>query len=75
MLTKEEVAILRLRYPEGSRLVLDFMGDEPCPLPAGSVGIVTEVDNEGAIHCEFRCGRNIRILPEVDRFHRAGLWI
>ena len=57
-------------YPEGCEIVLDFMADEPFPLPSGSRGVVDNVDDKGVVYVEFRCGYRVGLIPGFDGFHR-----
>ena len=58
-------------YPRGTRVQLDSMGDDPCPVESGTRGTVVAVDDEGTLHCEFDNGRSLGICPEVDSFHKV----
>lgn len=62
--------IIRSRFPEGTRIVLDHMVDDPRPIPDGTRGIVQKVDDIGTIHCDFENGRHLGLVPGVDRFHK-----
>ena len=66
----KEIERLRAQYPIGSRIVLDHMGDDPRPIPAGSKGTVIGVDDIGTVHCSFDNGRRLGLIPGEDSFHR-----
>ena len=66
----KEVDRIRAQYPVGSRIVLDHMGDDPRPIPAGSKGTVIVVDDIGTVHCSFDNGRRLGLIPGEDSFHR-----
>ena len=66
----KEIERLRAQYPVGSRIVLDHMGDDPRPIPAGSKGTVIVVDDIGTVHCSFDNGRRLGLIPGEDSFHR-----
>jgi hypothetical protein len=53
MLNRLQVEALRLSYPHGSRIRLIEMKDDPCPVLAGSVGVVDCVDDAGGIHTHW----------------------
>ena len=53
---KENVERLRQRYPEGTRICLDRMNDDPFP-------------DIGTLHCIFDNGRTLGVIPGVDDFH------
>ena len=48
---KENVERLRQRYPEGTRICLDQMNDDPFPVESGTLGKVDHVDDIGTVHC------------------------
>lgn len=56
-------------YPPGTRIELDFMGDDPRPVPPGSKGTVRIVDDMGTVHCNFDNGRRMGLIPGEDSFH------
>lgn len=61
---------LKERYPAGTRIVLDCMGDDPRPIPAGTQGTVRVVDDMGTVHCNFDNGRRLGLIPGEDSFHK-----
>ena len=56
-------------YKPGTRIQLDFMGDDPRPIPPGTKGTVKVVDDMGAVHCQFDNGRCLGLIPGEDTFH------
>ncbi len=66
----KEVERIRDRYPVGSRIVLDRMGDDPRPIPSGMKGTVVAVDDIGTVHCNFDNGRRLGLVPGEDSFHK-----
>ena len=66
----KEVELIRARYPVGSRIVLDQMGDDPRPVPSGMKGTVVQVDDIGTVHCNFDNGRRHGLIPGEDSFHK-----
>lgn len=56
-------------YKPGTRIELDFMGEDPRPIPPGTKGIVRIVDDMGTVHCDFDNGRRLGLIPEEDAFH------
>ena len=66
---KENVERLRQRYPEGTRICLDRMNDDPFPVESGTLGRVDHVDDIGTVHCVFDNGRTLGVIPGVDDFH------
>jgi hypothetical protein len=63
---------IKKRYPVGTRIVLDSMGDDPCPIPDGTKGTVNYVDSLGTIHTTFDNGRKLGICPDADSFHQIS---
>lgn len=63
------VESLKARYPAGTRIVLDMMGDDPRPIPPGTHGTVRHVDDVGTVHCRFDNGRCLGLIPGEDTFH------
>ena len=50
-------------YPEGTRIVLVEMKNDPRPIPAMTEGTVDTVDDAPTIHCRFDNGRYLGIIP------------
>lgn len=67
--TKEELELIRERYPVGCRVVVHCMEDSRPILP-GTKGIVRIVDDMGTVHCNFDNGRRLGLIPGVDSFSR-----
>ena len=63
MYNQKQVEQLRKRYPEGTRLCLDFMDEAGMP--------VAFIDDAGQIHMHWENGRSLAIVPGVDSFHRV----
>ena len=56
-------------YTPGTRIQLDYMGDDPRPIPPGTKGTVRIVDDMGTVHCDFDNGRRLGLVPGEDVFH------
>ena len=56
-------------YQPGTRIELDFMGDDPRPIAPGTKGTVKVVDDIGTVHCNFDNGRYLGLVPGEDAFH------
>ena len=56
-------------YVPGTRIQLDYMGDDPRPIPPGTKGTVRIVDDMGTVHCDFDNGRRLGLIPGEDAFH------
>lgn len=61
---------IKNRYPAGTRIVLDQMGEDPRPIPPGTKGTVLHVDDIGTVHCTFDNGRRLGLVPGEDSFHK-----
>lgn len=44
--SREDIAIIRARYPEGTKIKVVDM-DDPQPVPSGTIGTVVGVDDAG----------------------------
>lgn len=60
---------MKEQYPVGSRIILDYMGDDPRPIAPGTKGTVRVVDDIGTVHCDFDNGRRLGLVPGEDSFH------
>mgnify|MGYP002946306616 FL=1 len=66
---QNKVEILRQRYPEGTRICLDSMENDPFPIPSGSRGTVQFVDDAGQLIMKWDNGSSLSLIPGEDRFH------
>ena len=60
---------MKEQYPPGTRIRLDYMGDDPRPIEPGTKGTVRTVDDMGTVHCDFDNGRRLGLVPGEDSFH------
>ena len=58
-------------YLPGTRIELDYMGDDPRPILPGTRGTVRLVDDIGTVHCHFDNGRHLGLVPREDAFHKV----
>ena len=65
---KRKAEYLKKAYPPGTRIVLNFMDDDPRPIESGTRGTVKVVDDIGTVHCEFDNGRNLGLIDGEDDF-------
>lgn len=66
-MTQQEVKHLKEILPEGSRIMLDHMADDPHPIPDGTKLTVNFIDDIGQIHVkEF----GLAVIPDVDAWHK-----
>lgn len=63
--TAEEVADMRKKYPEGTRVRLIHMDDEQAP-PFGTEGTVRGVDDSGSLMVSWDNGSGLNALWGVD---------
>ncbi len=68
---KEELEELRLLYPKGRIVELDYMDE--VGMEKGLQGEVERVDDAGQIHVKWENGRSLALDPEEDRFHGTGV--
>lgn len=57
-------------YPTGTRILLLGMDDPFAPIPAGTRGSVSLVDDIGQIHMKWDNGQTLAIIPGEDNFRR-----
>ena len=70
MYNRRRVEMMKERYPEGTRIFLDSMPNDPRPIPPGTKGTVDFVDDMGTLHCKFDNGRSLGVIPGEDSFHK-----
>lgn len=70
--SREYVDSVKEKYPAGTRICLDRMGDDPRPIPPGTAGTVDSVDDIGTVHCTFDNGRSLGLIPGEDSFHKIS---
>ncbi len=65
--SREVVENLRKQYPEGTRIALVHMGDDPySTLVPGDRGTVKSVDDAGTIHVSWDCGSGLGLAYGED---------
>lgn len=69
IITKETLEFLRTLLPNGTKIVLDHMANDPYPVPDGTIGVVKHIDDLGQIHCSWANGSSLAVIPGVDSFH------
>ena len=67
---REVVNSVKSAYPPGTRVQVDFMGNDPHPISSGTKGSVLFVDDIGTVHCRFDNGRVLGLIPGEDCFHK-----
>ena len=67
--SRKRIESIKQRYPEGTRICVDSMGDDPRPIESGTKGTVDWVDDIGTVHCNFDNGRRLGLIVGEDSFH------
>lgn len=67
-MNKDELKILKERYPEGTRVRCIMMTDPYHAVPSGTEGTVKCVDDMGTIHVQWDNGSSLGLIPYEDRF-------
>ena len=65
---RDLVRRMKEMYPPGTRIKLDYMGDDPRPIEPGTMGTVRVVDDMGTVHCDFDNGRRMGLITGEDSF-------
>lgn len=65
---RRKAEYLKKAYPPGTRIVLNFMSDDPRPIEGGTRGTVKVVDDIGTVHCRFDNGRSLGLIEGKDDF-------
>lgn len=65
----KRISWLKRVFPEGIRICLEKMVDDPYPVEPNTLGTVDHVDDAGTIHCNFDNGRSLGVIYGVDKFH------
>jgi len=66
--SRAAVELIRKQYPEGTRIRLDLMPNDPCPIPPGSTGTVLRVDDAGNLMMNWDISRSLSLIPGEDQF-------
>lgn len=70
MYNRRKVEMMKARYPEGTRICLDNMENDPQPIPSGTKGTVIAVDDGGQLLMKWDNGRSLSLIPGEDSFHK-----
>ena len=65
--SKEQITVLRERYPRGTRVELLGMDDPQAP-PMGTMGEILGVDDAGQLLVRWATGSSLSLIHGVDSF-------
>lgn len=71
--SREKVSEIKVEHPEGTRVELIHMGEDPQKVPEGTLGVVTHVDDMGIIHVNWDTGSTLGVLPEIDKVRKVNV--
>lgn len=67
---ENKVRAIKEMYPAGTKIRLDNMADPFSPVPSGTEGVVTTVDDMGTIHMNWSNGRTLGLIYGEDSFSK-----
>lgn len=67
---RREAEFVKKHYPPGTRIELNNMSDPWNPVPRGTRGTVTVVDDIGQIHMKWDNGRTLPLNTGEDSFRK-----
>lgn len=68
MFSADTAKFTKSMYPEGTRIQLISMADDPHPVENGVRGTVRFVDDMGTVHVDWDNGRTLGVIPGEDNF-------
>ncbi len=69
--TREQIELLRKRYPPGTRVRMQYMDDPQAP-PPGAMGTVQYIDDAGQIGVAWDAGSSLSLIPGKDGFSKIS---
>lgn len=70
MQLSREAPRIKAEYPPGTRILLSHMNDRLAPVPDGTRGTVTHVDDIGQIFMHWDNGRSLPLNADEDSFRK-----
>lgn len=68
MNNREQIEIIKKKYPAGTRIQLLFTMNDMQGVEEGTKGTVTHVDDIGTVHMRWDNGRGLGLIPGEDNF-------
>lgn len=65
---QSQVESIKQQYPPGTRIQLNHMDDPYAPIPPGTEGVVSMIDDAGQLHMKWQNGRSLALIPGHDSF-------
>ena len=69
---RARVENIKRTYPPGTRIELISMSDPYAPVPSGTKGTVSFVDDMGTIHPKWDNGRSLGVIVGEDEFRKLS---
>lgn len=69
-MNREQIDMLKDRWPEGARVTLISTTDPYTTLKAGSLGTVSMVDDAGTVHIDWADGSRLGMIWGEDKWVR-----
>ena len=72
--SREVIKSLREKYPEGTKIRLIQMENDPQPIEVGTKGVIDNIDDGGIMHVKWDNGRSLGLVYGVDKFQVIMNW-
>lgn len=71
MMNEKLLEKVRNQYPEGTRVELISMNNDPYPIPVGTKGTVQVIDDNATIFVKWDNGSGLGVLYGVDEIRKV----